>query len=75
MALRTVIDVNPAGWAHVEEEDRAGRWESFIGLDVMSAHRGLIVAGTSKGKIYALDHRAPNATTCGLQVRDHDCIR
>ena len=66
--VRTLVDVNPTGWAHVEEEDKAGRWISFIGLDVAQKNHALILGGTSKGKLYFLDPRQSEAIVGAVQV-------
>jgi len=54
--VRTLVDANPRGWQHVVEEDKAGNWITFIGMDVMPT-TGAVVAGDSKGKVYFLDPR------------------
>ena len=33
--VKTLVDANPLGWAHVQEQDKCGKWVTFIGLDVM----------------------------------------
>jgi DNA damage-binding protein 2 len=55
--LRTLVDANPRGWEHVAEEDKAGNWATFLGLDVMPQYN-VVVAGDSKGRLYFLDPRA-----------------
>lgn len=54
--IKTLVDANPRGWEYVVEEDKAGKWVTFIGLDVMPATRA-VVAGDSKGRVYFLDPR------------------
>ena len=56
VTVRTLVTANPQGWSNVEQEDKAGRWRTFIGLD--TSQDGPIVAGDSKGKLYILDSRA-----------------
>lgn len=54
--VRTLVDANPRGWEYVVEEDKAGNWVTFIGMDVMPTTGG-VVAGDSKGNVYFLDPR------------------
>jgi len=54
--VRTLVDANPRGWEYVVEEDKAGNWVTFIGMDVMPT-TGAVVAGDNKGKVYFLDPR------------------
>lgn len=57
ISLRTLVNANPRGWEHVVEEDKAGTWATFLGLDVMPQYNA-VVAGDSKGRLYFLDPRA-----------------
>lgn len=56
MVLSTLVSANRNGWQNVEEEDKAGRWITMIGLDC-SASSGVVYAGSSKGRLYVLDQR------------------
>ncbi len=59
VATRTLADANPGvTWAGVEEEDRAGRWTTFIGMDAAASGPPVVVAGDSKGGVLWLDARA-----------------
>jgi DNA damage-binding protein 2 len=65
VVMQTMYNANPRGWEHVVEEDAAGNWVSFLGLDAApcpGSGGGLVVAGDSKGRVYLLDPRAQGAT-------------
>lgn len=65
VAVQTLYNANPRGWEHVVEEDAAGNWVSFLGLDAApcpGSGGSLVVAGDSKGRVYLLDPRVEGAT-------------
>ena len=65
VSIRTLLSINPQGWERVEEEDKAGRWRSCIGLATHGD--GSVVAGDSKGMMYLLDPRM-EGIVCAMQA-------
>jgi hypothetical protein len=64
---QTLADANPAGWTNVEQEDAAGRWTTFIGMDVIPS--GWVACDGSRGacRVTALGLTAAAVGPAGSQ--------
>ena len=70
VVTKTLVDANPSGWSRVVEEDKAGRWVTFLGLDA-TVSSSLVVAGDSKGRVYFLDPRMNYTDSSAASMQIH----